>query len=38
VGETLITLGGLVPPGLLIDLLGRRTPLPRVSLLIASAS
>ena len=33
--ETLITLGGLFLLGLLTDLLGRRTPLPRVTLLIA---
>jgi Kef-type K+ transport system membrane component KefB len=34
VAETLITLGGLFLVGLLTDLLGRRTPLPRVTLLI----
>ncbi|MFQ5937198.1 MAG: cation:proton antiporter [Acidiferrobacterales bacterium] len=32
--ETLITLGGLFPLGLVTDLLGRRTALPRVTLLL----
>ena len=34
--ETLITLGGLFPIGRVTDLLGRRTPLPRVALLSIS--
>lgn len=33
--EILITLGGLLLLGLLTDALGRRTPLPRVTLLLA---
>ena len=32
--KTLITLGGLFVLGLATDLLGRRTPLPRVTLLL----